>query len=66
MMTPALWLSHAREAAPVCSAACAYPPSTLADEPGAPFILSPAAREVAIDWRRAPRQGVRVVHLVRH
>lgn len=65
MMNPPHWLSSSRAAAPACPA-CAYPPSHLADELGAPVILTPSAREVAIDFKRAPRTEVPVLHLARH
>jgi hypothetical protein len=64
-MTPPQWLSAPRAAAPACPA-CAYPPSHLADELGAPVILTPAAREVAIDFKRASGTEVRVLCLQRH
>jgi hypothetical protein len=59
------WPSSPQAAPPVCPA-CAYPPSKLADELGSPVILTPSAREVAIDFKRAPHTEVRVLHLARH
>jgi hypothetical protein len=59
------WLPSPPATAPACPA-CAYPPSKLADELGSPVILTPAAREVAIQWRRPPRPEVRVLRLDRH
>lgn len=65
MINSPLWLTSPRAAVPACPA-CAYPPSRLADELGAAVVLTPAAREVAIDWRRAPHAEVRVLRLRRH